>query len=316
MGLVELNMDGTMVLNDEGLPIPTYDNSDIQNFARAWTGFTGQNGRSNIEMFYNERNRIDPMRVEGPWRDPFPKTGLNGSYIGDSFPLCVDNPSQPFLRKGATYRLVGSSTLATLRYQPWFWRRGDLDDIMKRFPLSEESALFSKLCNGTPGNCDFQPVVTLDENIGCDESHPECFLDDVRLVQVQSDPVVNYEFIRPPCVELAFYENGKTIQHQRPQTSMCANDALPVAKDTCCGDPNNANAAGGSYCAYTGEQTTFATSQKRCEENEALPFGGVCHWVRMDFRNMHCHYWSEDDWYWTGDRPCKLKVKGKNRLEW
>ena len=48
IGLEKLNTNGTSVL-ENGEPIPTYENSDIQTFARAWTGFRRQYLRFNKE---------------------------------------------------------------------------------------------------------------------------------------------------------------------------------------------------------------------------------------------------------------------------
>ena len=194
IGVHKLNMDGTLELDSSGLPIAAYDNTDIQNFARAWTGFTRQEKRSNIESHRWDYNRMDPLRIEGQWRDASPKMDLDGSYIGDKVPLCVDRPEKQFLRKGATYRLVGSS------YQPMFhspqWSSVDQDKV-KILSLSTSSGLYSKLCNGSPGSCNFQTVVTIDTNLGC--VGIECSVDDLRLVQVQSNPPINYEYVRPPC---------------------------------------------------------------------------------------------------------------------
>lgn len=67
IGVHVLNMDGTLKLLDTSQPIQTYDNTDIQNFARAWTAFTGPLPRGNIEAKYKYSNRIDPMRIYGPW---------------------------------------------------------------------------------------------------------------------------------------------------------------------------------------------------------------------------------------------------------
>lgn len=39
IGIYELNMDGTQKLDNAGAPMLTYDNTDIQNFARAWYVF-------------------------------------------------------------------------------------------------------------------------------------------------------------------------------------------------------------------------------------------------------------------------------------
>lgn len=42
IGLVELSSDGTMKLDKNDIPIPTYSNDDITEYARVWTGFTRQ----------------------------------------------------------------------------------------------------------------------------------------------------------------------------------------------------------------------------------------------------------------------------------
>ncbi len=47
IGLYSLNIDGTMKLDSNGIPLQTYTNSDIQTFARAWTGFRRENVRFN-----------------------------------------------------------------------------------------------------------------------------------------------------------------------------------------------------------------------------------------------------------------------------
>ena len=38
IGLYELNQDGTRVQDNQGNDIPTYDNDDIKEFAKIWTG--------------------------------------------------------------------------------------------------------------------------------------------------------------------------------------------------------------------------------------------------------------------------------------
>jgi len=268
IGVHKLNMDGTLLLDSSGLPIPTYDNTDIQNFARAWTGFTRQSLRSNIEsVSWEDKNRIDPMRIEGPWRDSFPKMNLDGnSYIGDKVPLCVDLPKYQFLRKGAKYRLLGSSTYPHLHHQPQWWF--DEGYEVTGFQLSTGSNLFSRLCNGSPGNCNFQPEITLTSNLNC--IGDECNVDEIRLVRVQSNPPVFYEYLRPACVEMAFYDDGKTIAIVNGKDSMCANPNLPIARDTCC-DSAGVGGSATSYCKFTNERTTFQTSSSRCA-------AGACAW--------------------------------------
>ena len=49
LGLWQLNMDGTQKLDLSGEPMPTYDNTHIASFSKAWTGFSLQPWRSNLE---------------------------------------------------------------------------------------------------------------------------------------------------------------------------------------------------------------------------------------------------------------------------
>jgi len=267
IGVHKLNMDGTLLLDSSGLPILTYDNTDIQNFARAWTGFTEQPSRRNFESM----DSVDPMRIEGPWRDSFPKMNLDGKgYIGDKVPLCVDLPQYQFLRKGAKYRLLGSSKYPQLHHQPQWWLGAGVE--VTGFQLPTGSNLFSRLCNGLAGNCNFQPEITLTSNLNC--VGVECNVDEMRLVRVQSNPPVFYEYLRPACVEMAFYRDGKSIWKslRYGNDSMCANPNLPIARDACC-DSDNAGVGGRatSYCKFTNERTTFkVSSNAKCSHTHAM----------------------------------------------
>jgi uncharacterized protein (DUF1800 family) len=77
IGLWELNQDGTRRLDTNGLPIPTYDNSDITEFARVFTGLSY--GPSNTTAFLNaQQNFLVPMKMWDAYHDCDPKTLLNG----------------------------------------------------------------------------------------------------------------------------------------------------------------------------------------------------------------------------------------------
>lgn len=67
IGVYKLNKDGTLMLDSSGNTMSTYDNSDIQTFARAWTGFDGNPRRANLEAGDRKQNRIDPMLIKGQW---------------------------------------------------------------------------------------------------------------------------------------------------------------------------------------------------------------------------------------------------------
>jgi len=182
VGVHMLNVDGTVQVDESGSPLDTYDNNDIQNFARAWTGFTRQEMRSNFEAMETEwLNRMDPMKIEASWRDPFPKMDLHSGFIGDKKPLCVDLPEKQFLRSGATYRLLGSSPRPDLHHQSD--SRHHVDRL-KVLLLDNNSGLKSVLSG-------LKPVVTLTSNIPC--TGAECELDNLRLVQVEQNPPIYYE---------------------------------------------------------------------------------------------------------------------------
>ena len=79
IGLVDLNLDGSPVLDNTGSPIKSYNSDDIVSFARTWTGFVHSYGW----------NFIDSLSITASYRDLWPKRGLGGKYIGDRYPLCV-----------------------------------------------------------------------------------------------------------------------------------------------------------------------------------------------------------------------------------
>ena len=106
IGLVKLHNNGSVVVDEQGVDVPTYSNEDIMNFARVFTGFTRQPMRSNIERMKGG-NKVDPMRMVGRWHDRYPKPDLYGGYLGDGYPLCSDLPARAFLAKGARYEFVG-----------------------------------------------------------------------------------------------------------------------------------------------------------------------------------------------------------------
>ena len=83
IGLWELNEDGTRELDSNGDAIPTYDNDDIFELAKVFTGMRRPLSRgpnTNIEELSN--NYIDPMRVSAWMHDFSAKTLLDGSTLG------------------------------------------------------------------------------------------------------------------------------------------------------------------------------------------------------------------------------------------
>ena len=87
IGLYELNPDGSRKLDENGNFIPTYDNEDIQEFAKIFTGMTwGDNfvfGRDPTR----EQSYTIPMQIFDFWHEPGTKTLLNGVVVPDRNPV-------------------------------------------------------------------------------------------------------------------------------------------------------------------------------------------------------------------------------------
>ena len=77
IGLWELNQDGTRRLDAQGQPIPTYNNTNITEFARVFTGFTyGGPGNNNFSLY--PRDFTNSMKCWDAHHDLAPKFLLNG----------------------------------------------------------------------------------------------------------------------------------------------------------------------------------------------------------------------------------------------
>ena len=290
MGLVQLNMNGSPMLDQEGKAMLTYTNDDIMSLSRAWTGFDLQLRRGNMEGW---DNRLDPMRIIPDWRDRFPKSDTTYGYIGDSYPLCSDFPSKSFLRRGATYRFLGSSSLPELMSDPADF---STQETVTRIVLNQTSSLQTLLCNkDETGNCIFQNSVTLSHNYNC--TGIECEVDTLRVVQVTANAY--YEYVPPPCVNFIFYDDPVKISPRYSTDKvMCADPRLPVASEACC-------SIGSNYAIrnslYSGERLSHATAESRCTEISKE----ICNFFRVDG-----HYHLISGYFWTAD-SCLLQVKVK-----
>ncbi len=290
MGIIQLNMDGSPKLDDNGNTMLAYTNGDIMSLSRAWTGFDTQPYRGNIEG----DNRVDPMRINAQWRDRFPKTDTTGGYIGDDYPLCNDFPSKSFLRKGAKYRLLGGSNLPELMDDPVEFA-GRSETV--KLHLDETSPLRSLLCNeNNVGQCDYRIHVTLQTNFDC--TGIECDVDTVRVVEVE--PGIFYEFVPPPCVTFSFYSNPVKISPRlKTDASMCADPTLPVASEACCIFNNSAAQRNSKY---SGERMMFMTADNRCNDISMRLCGSIGGIEGEEFLS--------NGYFWTTD-SCLLQVKVK-----
>ena len=302
IGLWKLNLDGTFKVDSEGNKIPTYTNKHIQSFARVWTGFTLQTFRGNIEGHrgVGSTNFLDPMRVSATWHDTLPKLGLDDQYLGDSYPLCVDIPDQPFLRQGATFENIGSAP-------PRDTIPGDLgakygypgppptdtgptstpfSKVYQRFMPAPQSSLFQALCgrNGNELACSFPSVVTLGRDLACHGR--ECLLGKeavyIKIVDPQTNETVFYEYKKPPCVHLAFYEGARRLALNYNGQYMCGDPMEAAAGAVCCLTPQVGGYYGFDACDYHLQQTTFEKAAQKCaglKWDTSYNFGRFYSWL-------------------------------------
>lgn len=122
IGLYQLNNDGSRQLDSLGNPIPTYDNEDIQEFAKIFTGLSwGDSYAFGLDPL-SEVSFTQPMKMYNGWHEPGPKTLLNGMVVPNRTPVngnadiqdALDNlfnhPNVgPFIGRQLIQRLVTSN---------------------------------------------------------------------------------------------------------------------------------------------------------------------------------------------------------------
>jgi len=121
IGLFELNPDGSEKLDDDGRPIPTYDNDDIREFAKIFTGLSW--GGNNTVFRARQPQFREPMRMFEAFHDNGEKRLLRGTTLPagqtgmQDIEDAVDNLFQhpnvgPFIGRQLIQRLVSSNPSA------------------------------------------------------------------------------------------------------------------------------------------------------------------------------------------------------------
>ena len=157
IGLVELNLDGTVRTDGLGQPIPTYDQAVIEGFAHVFTGWNYAGAPSFPQAFRNDNNQTVPMQLYPAYHDEGAKQLLNGVTIpagqtGDQdLRMALDNifnhPNVgPFIAIRLIQRLVTSnpspgyvSRVASVFNNNGFGERGDLGAVVKAILLDDEA---------------------------------------------------------------------------------------------------------------------------------------------------------------------------------
>lgn len=175
IGLYELHQNGTYILDAAGERIPTYDNDDIKEFAKVFTGL----GPAELEPEHSDRNlrfglghyaiRKDvPMMMYDDWHEPDSKQLLNGytipagqsgmQDIDDTIDYLFNHPNTaPFICKRLIQQLIKSnpSPAYVSRVSSAFNNtkgvRGDMKAVIKAILLDEEARSCSWIENPTSG---------------------------------------------------------------------------------------------------------------------------------------------------------------------
>lgn len=163
IGLFELNPDGTRKVDGNGEPIPTYDNSDISEFSKVFTGLMwGDRELIAKQFFKGGQDRLSytvPMQMLNEMHESGPKTLLNGTVIPDRNPVdgiadiedAIDNLFEhpnvgPFIGKLLIQRLVTSnpspeyvSRVSAMFGDNGSGVRGDMKAVIKAIILDKEA---------------------------------------------------------------------------------------------------------------------------------------------------------------------------------
>ncbi len=122
IGLFELNLDGTRKLDAQGNPLPTYNNADIREFAKIFTGLSYGPEIPGSATYFGNPSPVfyAPMEMFDAYHEPGAKRLLNGFVvpagqpglqdIGDALDNLFNHPNTaPFISKHLIQRLVTSN---------------------------------------------------------------------------------------------------------------------------------------------------------------------------------------------------------------
>ncbi len=157
IGLVELNIDGTEVLDAQNQPIPTYDQAVIEGFAHIFTGWTWSGVFDFHTRWPPEASQYTAMALWSDYHDTGSKTLLNGFVVPagqtgqQDLDAALDNIfNHPNVGPFISYRLI--QRLVTSNPSPDYvarvagvfndngsGRRGDLAAVVKAILLDPDA---------------------------------------------------------------------------------------------------------------------------------------------------------------------------------
>ena len=163
IGLYQLNLDGSLVLNANGKPIETYTNADITGLAKVFTGLSWAGSDTSSQRFFSNRvkdleNQIKPMQAYNQYHSISEKVFLkvtipaqkNADTNGDiriALDTLFNHPNvAPFIGKQLIQRLVTSNPSPSYiaRVAMAFNNngqgvRGDMQAVIKAILMDDEA---------------------------------------------------------------------------------------------------------------------------------------------------------------------------------
>lgn len=159
IGLYELNLDGSHMLDNQGNDIPTYNNFDIAQLARVFTGLSWGTSTPFGAVANSNDDFIVPMQMYNDWHEPGQKTIVGGHVIPSRNPVngmadiqdALDHLFNhqnvgPFIAIRLIQRLVTSNPspeyiarVATVFNNNGQGVRGDLGAVLKAILLDPEA---------------------------------------------------------------------------------------------------------------------------------------------------------------------------------
>lgn len=233
IGLSMLGPDGTVLLDAGGQPIPTYTQADIEETARALTGwnYASDDGPgSDLFAFLDVDRRAGPMQVWPAFHDDGPKVivggvplpgglGAEGDLDAVLDTLCNHPNVGPFIGKQLIQRLVTSNpSPAYVARVSAVWaddgsgRRGNLGAVVRAILLDQEAL------DGTAGAPEFgivrEPVLRLSSFFRAFEAGPveqgtemaQIFSEELRQGPLTAPSVFN--FYRPTDTNQSLASQG------------------------------------------------------------------------------------------------------------
>lgn len=170
IGLYELNQDGTRKKDQIGRDIPTYNNNDIAELAKVFTGMTFGDAFIFGQDPANQYSYTMPMKMNNYWHDPSTKYLLNGYTINERSStdgiadinealdnLFNHNNVGPFIAIRLIQRLVKSNPSPEYIYRVAAafndsnGIRGDLGEVVKAILLDPEARSCNDMDNDYAG---------------------------------------------------------------------------------------------------------------------------------------------------------------------